>query len=334
MGRKRAPGNEWMPKGVFFRPSGYYWKPGGTTEKLAPAGASKSEVWIAFEKVVEGRKNILTFSQLWKKFLNSTDYADLAPRTQKDYLAHEKYLLAVFGEAEAKAIKPEHVRRYMDARGKKSRVQANHEHSSMSRVYRWGYQRGFVPGNPCVGVDKFPKPQRDRYITDEEYLAIYEHASEPVKAAMEIAYLCAARVSDVLKMDWPQIMDKGIFIQQGKTGVKQIKAWTDRLRSAVDICRSWGETGSVIKTMYGERYSYKGFNEAWRKARAAAANYLGRPLDCTFHDLKAKGISDYEGSGKDKQLFSGHKSESQVLIYDRKVKITPTLNIKKTSTKK
>lgn len=192
MGRKRAPGNEWMPKGVFFRPSGYYWKPGGTTEKLAPAGASKSEVWIAFEKVVEGRKNILTFSQLWKKFLNSTDYADLAPRTQKDYLAHEKYLLAVFGDAEAKAIKPEHVRRYMDVRGKKSRVLANHEHSSMSRVYRWGYQRGFVPGNPCVGVDKFPKPKRDRYITDEEYLAIYEHASEPVKAAMEIAYLCAA----------------------------------------------------------------------------------------------------------------------------------------------
>lgn len=78
--------------------------------------------------------------------------------------------------------------------------------------------------------------------------------------------------------------------------------------------------------MYGELYSYKGFNEAWRKARAAAANYLGRPLDCTFHDLKAKGISDYEGSGRDKQRFSGHKTESQVLIYDRKVKLSPTLN--------
>ncbi|WP_248884301.1 tyrosine-type recombinase/integrase [Escherichia coli] len=328
MGRKRAPGNEWMPKGVFFRPSGYYWKPGGTTEKLAPADSTKAEVWVAYEKVIEGRKNILTFSQLWKKFLNSTDYADLAPRTQKDYLAHEKYLLAVFGEAEAKSIKPEHVRRYMDARGKKSRVQANHEHSSMSRIYRWGYQRGFVPGNPCVGVDKYPKPQRDRYITDEEYLAIYDCATDPVKAAMEIAYLCAARVSDVLKMDWNQIMDKGIFIQQGKTGVKQIKAWTDRLHSAVNLCRKSGEDGSVIKTMYGERYSYKGFNEAWRKARNAAAEKIGRPLDCTFHDLKAKGISDYEGSGRDKQKFSGHKTESQVLVYDRKVKISPTLNRK------
>lgn len=172
------------------------------------------------------------------------------------------------------------------------------------------------------------KPQRDRYITDEEYIAIFTHATPAVKAAMEIAYLCAARVSDVLKMNWNQILDKGIFIQQGKTGIKQIKAWTERLSAAVDICREWGQDGPVIRTMYGERYSYKGFNEAWRKARNAASEELGRPLDCTFHDLKAKGISDYEGSGRDKQKFSGHKTESQVLVYDRKVKISPTLNKK------
>lgn len=51
----------------------------GTTENLAPANASKAEVWLAYEKVVEGRKKLLTFQQLWKKFLNSADYADLAP---------------------------------------------------------------------------------------------------------------------------------------------------------------------------------------------------------------------------------------------------------------
>lgn len=80
MGRKRAPGNEWMPKGVFFRPSGYYWKPGGSTENIAPADATKAEVWVAYEKKVEGRKNRITFTQLWRKFLASADYADLAPK--------------------------------------------------------------------------------------------------------------------------------------------------------------------------------------------------------------------------------------------------------------
>ena len=45
-------------------------------------------------------------------------------------------------------------------------------------------------------------------------------------------------------------------------------------------------------------------------------------IDFTFHDIKAKAISDYEGN---KQEFSGHKTQSQVAIYDRKVKVTPTL---------
>lgn len=60
--------NEWMPKGVFFRPSGYYWKRGGTTENLAPANASKAEVWLAYEKVVEGRKNYSPFNNCGKNF--------------------------------------------------------------------------------------------------------------------------------------------------------------------------------------------------------------------------------------------------------------------------
>lgn len=52
-----------------------------------------------------------------------------------------------------------------------------------------------------------------------------------------------------------------------------------------------------------------------------------RQLDYTFHDIKAKAISDFEGSSRDKQIFSGHKTESQVLIYDRKVQISPTLDL-------
>ncbi|EBV0766101.1 integrase, partial [Salmonella enterica subsp. enterica serovar Kirkee] len=59
----------------------------------------------------------------------------------------------------------------------------------------------------------------------------------------------------------------------------------------------------------------------------AAQRELNRQLDYTFHDIKAKAISDFEGSSRDKQIFSGHKTESQVLIYDRKVQISPTLDL-------
>jgi hypothetical protein len=59
----------------------------------------------------------------------------------------------------------------------------------------------------------------------------------------------------------------------------------------------------------------------------AAAINTGRTIPGTFHDIKAKAVSDYEGSTRDKQLFSGHKTENQVNTYDRKVKISPTLDV-------
>ncbi|MEO1738111.1 hypothetical protein RB531_3627 [Salmonella enterica subsp. enterica serovar Typhimurium] len=69
MGRKRAPGNEWMPKGVFFRPSGYYWKPGGSTENIAPADATKAEVWVAYEKKLRVEKTELHSHNYGENFL-------------------------------------------------------------------------------------------------------------------------------------------------------------------------------------------------------------------------------------------------------------------------
>ena len=88
---------------------------------------------------------------------------------------------------------------------------------------------------------------------------------------MEIAYLCAARLSDVLSLKWEQLWDDGIFIQQGKTGKKQIKAWTERLLHARSLAKSLGGSVYVVCSSKGEKYSKSGFSDLWEKARAAAS---------------------------------------------------------------
>ncbi|MCP5757042.1 integrase, partial [Klebsiella pneumoniae] len=75
----------------------------------------------------------------------------------------------------------------------------------------------------------------DVYIPDEDYLAVYECARIEVKVAMEISYLCAAREGDVFDLIVSELMEDGIFIEQNKTGKKQIKKWTPRLRAAIDL---------------------------------------------------------------------------------------------------
>lgn len=331
MGRPRKnPKDNQLPKRVTKNKYSYVWKPKGTKRSitLAPiVGTSMSKLWARYEEEKAKQHDIMTFTKLWHLFTASPAFCALSPRTQTDYRQYEKNLLPVFGNMRADDIKIEMVRIYMDKRGERSINQANQELGGMSRVYGWGFERGYVKGNPCKGVRKFTLKPREVYVTDEEYLAIYEEASPALKVGMEIAYLCATRLGDILSLTWDQARKDGLFIQQGKTGKRQLKAWTDRLLHARNLAATLGGTEYVVCSSKGEKYSKSGFSDLWEKARAAASEKLGRKLKVTFHDLKAKGISDYEGSSRDKQLFSGHKTESQVLVYDRKLTVSPTLDL-------
>lgn len=335
MGRPRKnPKDNQLPPRVTRNKYSYVWKPKGTKLSITLGKISDttmSKIWQRYEEEKAKRHDVMTFAKLWSKFLDSPTFTELAIRTQDDYRQHQKKLLAVFGKMKADDIKIEQVRIYMDKRGVTSKNQANQEVSSMSRVFGWGFERGYVRNNPCKGIRKFTLIDRDVYIPDEDYLAIYEHARVEVQVAMEISYLCAAREGDVFDLKIPDLRADGIFIEQNKTGKKQIKKWTPRLQAAISLASKHfankSAAGYVIPSPSGGKMNKKTFNTWWNNAKKAAALKLGRPIQGTFHDIKAKAISDYEGSSKEKQLFSGHKTESQVVTYDRKVKISPTLDV-------
>lgn len=332
MVRKRNnPEDYKLPPRVYKTAYCYYFKPTSKESiSLGKISMSVAQVWAKYEALILELADVMTFAKLWGKFLASPYYLDLSARTQSDYLQHQKKLLAVFGKVKADNIKPEHVRAYMDKRGLQSRTQANHEMSSMSRVYRWGYERGYAKGNPCQGVSKFPKKDRDVYIPDEHYYSIYEAAAAKLKVAMEISYLCAVREGDIFDLKWMDVREEGIFIEQNKTGKKQIKSWTARLRAAFEMAREFNTnqiTGYVIPGPSGGRMIKRTFNKWWNAARNQAEQKIAETIPGTFHDIKAKSISDYEGSSKEKQMFSGHKTEGQVAVYDRKTRVTPTLDL-------
>ena len=219
----------------------------------------------------------------------------------------------------------------MDKRGLKSRTQANREKAFMSRVFRWGYERGMVKGNPTKGVKQFKEVARDRYITNAEYQALYSIAPPIVRIAMELAYLCCARQADVLEMKKNQFMDEGILIRQSKTSVAQIKGWPPRLERAIQDSaalplKKGMSSMYVIHQESGSKYTRYGFNSRWMKAKQEAKSRFPQlDFNFTFHDLKAKGISDLSGNLYDKQAISGHKNIEQTARYDRKIAVVPVV---------
>lgn len=331
MGRKRKPEDQWLPPRVYRHTRGFIYKPtSGETTMLAPVGATEAEVWKVYNDLKREEDNKETFGALVSEYFDSATYADLSASSRADYLKYSKKLLKVFGHVNVHKIQPKHIRMYMDKRGKQAKIQANREHSFLGAVFSWGYERGKVKMIPTRGVRKFPEKARDRYITDVEYQAVYDVAPDVIKVAMEISYLCAARKGDVLAATYADVLDEGLFIQQNKTQKKQIKAWTPRLRKAVALARTLSKTTilplRLIVKPNGMNFTDNGFNSKWRSTLIKAREVSGLALDFTFHDIKAKSISDFEGSSREKQAFSGHKTERQVATYDRKIRVSPSLD--------
>jgi len=329
--RKNAA-DAWMPPRVYRGRSAFEFKAkNGGTIRLCDADSSPSQVWTAYEALINDRKREDLLEGLAESFFNSADFFELAKETQKDYRKYAVKILVVFGKMPPDAIRPEHIRKYMDKRGLKSRTQANREKAFLSRIFRWGYERGLVKGNPTKGVKQFKEQSRDRYVTDAEYAALYTLASPVEKIAMEIAYLCLARQADVLSMKKSQLLAEGILIKQSKTSVAQIKGWSDRLRSAIELSSqlplNQGMSSIyIIHQPSGAGYTRDGFNSRWLKLKKEAKQkFPDLDFDFTFHDLKAKGVSDLSVDIYRKREISGHKNVEQTARYDRKVVVVPVV---------
>ena len=279
--------------------------------KLCHKNSSMGKVWLAYEEHIAG--NILTIEFLFNQYIDSTKFKRLAVLTQKDYLNATKRLLPVFGKMNPTHLRTTHVQKYMDKRSSQKR--ANVERTVLMNVYKWALARfDAVTTNPAVNAEPFKMSARDRYIEDSEYNSLLADATPAIKVAMELSYLCAARQGDILKLKWTDLSEEGIYIKQGKTGKAQIKLWNAELKRVISDARKLSGIASaiyVISTCSGSRYTSSGFRSIWHRVKLRAGI-----TDVTFHDIKAKSISDYQG---DKQYFSGHKTRSQMERYNRTV---------------
>jgi integrase len=325
MSPKRRTKDHWLPQRVYRGKSAFEFRPrAGGAIRLCSLAASKAEVFQALARVLDQHR--MTVQGMAAGYFESDRYTELKPRTQDDYQACWRKLEPVFGKTDPDTIEPKHVRKYMDLRS--SRKRANLERVLLSNIFQWGVERGHCAKNPCREVQPFKLKGRDRYVTDAEYQAMYDQAPAVLQVFMELAYVCAARGQDIRTLRISDITDKGLMVAQQKTGKKQIKLWNTRLRAAVNralelrrevVAKRRHDSVFLILNDKGRPYSESGLKTSWARHRLPG-------MDWTFHDLKAKAVSDFEG---DKQQFSGHKSRLQMERYNRSADETTVIDWRK-----
>lgn len=350
MGRKPYK-NDGLPKGMRARTKAgsvvwYYLdkgkQPDGTRPEIA-LGCDYVQALRKYAELVQIKGPAVTVPELLQRWHLET-LAGRAKGTQDDISACIPNLRLFFSDpcpAPLEDVRPVHISRYIAWRSKgdaekgirAAPVRANREVSWLSGAWNWGRTQGLTDlVNPCDGVKRNKETGRaDVYIEDDEMQAIMQYADEPLREAIELAYLIGQRPGDLRAMRETDIRDGVLRLQQGKTRFKLgvavvedfeslIKRIQDRKSKIKGVC-----TLSLLRDEKGNamgkaQMRYR-FDKARQLAAAAASSdeAAARIRSLQFRDLRAKsGTDKREAEGLDAaQSLLGHTQASTTEHYTR-----------------
>jgi integrase len=321
VGRQRKH-NKHLPRRVYQRRGKYYYAhPDG---EWLPLGDDYGSALRAYAEIV-GEQPIGTLSDLFDRYAREI-IPGKALRTQKDQTAQLELLRTAFGKLKPFELQPRLVIRYRNARGQKSKTQANQELSLLSHICTTAVEWEVMESNPCRDVKKFKLAPRDVYVEDKDFRIMRTLAGPKLRVLMDLIVQTGQREGDILALRWDQKVREGIRFEQGKTGKVLIVKWTKALRKTWSQALQLEPRGEyLVMTEDGTPYTTDGFQSLWRRARDRATE-AGFKRTFAFNDLRAKSASDDELARASKRL--GH-ADTKITdrVYMRKPRVVPALNI-------
>lgn len=247
---------------------------------------------------------------------------DLSENTLKQYRLAAKRLKQILVEFSPEQVRPKHVAA-IKAELADTPNMANRILSFLRSVFQFAVEWQIVESNPCIGIKRHRETARDRYITDAEFAAIRTQAVDWLIPIIDMCYLTAQRINDVLTIRLSDISADGISFQQQKTGNKLLVRMTPDIEQTIAAAKAT-KAKSRVASIYlfsaraGKAREYRTVRDKWDEACAAAG-----VADAHLHDLRAKGMTDTERQGNNAQTLGGHTDRRTTQIYIR-LRDTPT----------
>jgi integrase len=311
--RRKGP-NKDLPPRLHYSDGAYYYVPTTKPRKWRWLSKDLAEALLLWAKL-EGEKIPdagTTFEAAWLRYKRDI-LPKKAPRTQTDNIKEAKYLLAAFGSMQLDAITPKGVEDYMEARTAK--IRATREKALMSHIFNKARSWGMTNlANPCAGIAG-TKSERDRYVDDREFQAVWTHACRPLRDAMDLALLIGQRPGDVLRLSHTDVRDGALWLKQRKTGKKLRVLVVGELAELLERCKARASTYPVaslriILDEHGQPLNQWTMRAMFDRARKAAG------VDFQFRDIRAKAATDLDDLAHAQTLL-GHKRRDMTESYVR-----------------
>ena len=324
MGRPRKNPDQGLPLRVYLKSGSFYYVHADNRwEKLGRDLASATKKAEAYNSGKSLTGTMAHWLDEWLLELAlQVKAGQLSTRTQLDYIKACVPLKVFFGHMLPTEIETPHVSAYITLGRDSGRpVRANREKAALSSCMSWmvAWGKAGLKSNPCKGAPRNTEKDRGRYISDDEFSAVYALASAPIKAWMDLVYRTLQRPSDILKWTRNNIVVEGgkelLSFRQGKTQEWVKIEVTASLRRAFDDMAAARKEKSLylICQRDGSPYKLTGIAGMYRRHVAAAGL-----VDFGIYDLKGKGATDMYNGGTPLATICAlcaHASERTTEIY-------------------
>jgi hypothetical protein len=201
----------------------------GASVDLAKAPIGSAEFIAECAKIAElakakaaGKEKPGTLGLLICDYRKSPVFQDLAPRTRADYQTHFDYLRPIADTPLVHFDRPLVVRIRDKAAASKGRRFGNYLKATLSVIFGWGRERGYLADNPASGIKAIRRqkgaPEANRPWSDQECDAVIDAAPAHMRPAIALMMFAGLGPKDALTL--PRNFAKGgeIATRRAKTG--------------------------------------------------------------------------------------------------------------------
>jgi hypothetical protein len=251
-----------------------------------PNDPDSPEFWAAYadlEQLPRPKPPTNTFNQLLAAWQSSPEWADMSPRTQREWSRHCRHIKDRWGPLEVRGLEPKHILAFRDTYVDR-RAEGNNMLRCLSSMLRWSVPRAWRADNPCRDVPKFKPGERYKPWPWEAICVARETLPDVLWWMAAMALYTGQRLSDVIAMRWDAV-DRGLIrVVQEKTG---IELWIPLHRDLKPILDAIPRRAVTILTSSdGTPWTDNKFQKAWADHKPQALAERG----FVYHGLRKSAV--------------------------------------------
>lgn len=306
-----------LPTRVYFKHGQFYFVT--TQNKWIPLGKTESSMYRELANLSIEAPTDNTMNAVISRYIKEI-VPKKAVSNQKTRIQYLKEWSLFLGHMTPEKVRPKHIAQFHDEKGRKAPVSANRSLEVIRHVFSLARRWGFVDLNPAKSLGRHEENARERDVSLDEYLSVYELASPAYQVAMEISRLTGMRQGDILKLKWSEVTAEGVYNNANKNKRKLLYRMNRSLQFTLSEAKgilNGAISHYVIPSKKGGRFTSSGFQSGWqrlmRKAVATGIEHF------TFHDIRAV-ASGMQADDKSAADLLGNTLAATQKHYRRKAK--------------